>query len=62
MAPVQGKCPSSCPVISEACACLRLGIVAQSGPYSPEQQRQVHWGQEWGTVSPSSGVAPGGAT
>lgn len=30
--PVQGKCPSSCPMISEACACLRLGTVAQVVP------------------------------
>ena len=26
--PVQGKCPTSCPVIPEACACLRLGTAA----------------------------------
>lgn len=27
--PVQGKCPSSCSLIPEACACLRLSTVAQ---------------------------------
>lgn len=27
--PVQGKCPSSCPLIPEACACLTLGTEAQ---------------------------------
>lgn len=27
--PVQGKCPSSCSLVSEACACLRLSTAAQ---------------------------------
>lgn len=26
--PVQGKCPSSCPLVPEACACLSLGTAA----------------------------------
>lgn len=27
--PVQGKCLSSCPLVPEACVCLRLGTAQQ---------------------------------
>lgn len=60
--PVQGKCPSSCPPVPEACVCLRLDT-AQQHKWSVEHRAANPLGLGVrGTRSPPRGRHPVGGT
>lgn len=59
--PVQGKCPSSCPLVPKACVCLRLGTPnSTSGLHCTGQGNKSTGAGSQGNLVPSPQAAPCG--